>query len=156
MLILLVWDLSTLCVVDHLWPLIYIYIYIYIDTHIFTYSHQKASRIWDVVSVISCSKHFRFQYISFPKKKKLCCIKSLSVSSTQNIVYPLNTVSHDTRWGLLCLWCHNSKNESQIRKECSSLSSFSLISGRFSDEKFISHFSSLLWKNQYMGKLALI
>ena len=29
-LILLLWDLSTLCVVDHLWPLIYIYIYIYI------------------------------------------------------------------------------------------------------------------------------
>ena len=29
-LILLSWDLSTLCVADHLWPLIYIYIYIYL------------------------------------------------------------------------------------------------------------------------------
>ena len=29
-LILLLWDLNTLWVVDHLWPLIYIYIYIYI------------------------------------------------------------------------------------------------------------------------------
>ena len=28
--ILLLWDLNTLCVVDHLWLLIYIYIYIYI------------------------------------------------------------------------------------------------------------------------------
>ena len=28
--ILLLWDLSTLCVVDHLWPLIYIHIYHYI------------------------------------------------------------------------------------------------------------------------------
>ena len=30
MLILHLWDLSTLCVVDHLWPFIYIYKYIYI------------------------------------------------------------------------------------------------------------------------------
>ena len=30
-LILLLWDLSTLCVVDHLWPLIHVYIYIYIS-----------------------------------------------------------------------------------------------------------------------------
>ena len=29
MFILLLWDLSVLCVVDHLWPLTYIYIYIY-------------------------------------------------------------------------------------------------------------------------------
>ena len=29
--ILLLWDLNTLCVVDHLWPLIYIYIYICIS-----------------------------------------------------------------------------------------------------------------------------
>ena len=28
-LILLLWDLSALCFVDHLWPLIYMYIYIY-------------------------------------------------------------------------------------------------------------------------------
>ena len=32
-LILLSWDLSTLCVADHLWPLIYIYIHIYIYTY---------------------------------------------------------------------------------------------------------------------------
>ena len=30
MLILFLWELSTLCVMDHLWSLIYIYIYIYI------------------------------------------------------------------------------------------------------------------------------
>ena len=29
-LILLLWDLSTMCVVDHLWPLIFLYIYTFI------------------------------------------------------------------------------------------------------------------------------
>ena len=34
MLILLLWDFSTLCVVDHLWQLIYIYIYMYVHINI--------------------------------------------------------------------------------------------------------------------------
>ena len=37
-LILLSWDLSTLCVADHLWPLIYIYTYTYIlNIYIYIY-----------------------------------------------------------------------------------------------------------------------
>ena len=44
--VFLLWDLSTLCVVDHLWPLyiyicIYIYIYIYIYTYIVIYNELK-------------------------------------------------------------------------------------------------------------------
>ena len=32
-------DLSTLCVMDHLWPIIYVYIYIYIYIHIYNWSY---------------------------------------------------------------------------------------------------------------------
>ena len=44
-LILLLWDLSTLCVVDHLWPLIYKYIYIYI----YIYS-RSCFVLWELIS----------------------------------------------------------------------------------------------------------
>ena len=39
-LILLLWDFSTLCVVDHFWPLTYIYIYIYM-LYIYVYIYHS-------------------------------------------------------------------------------------------------------------------
>ena len=36
-LILLLWDLSTLCVINHFWPVSYIYIYIYIYISVYLY-----------------------------------------------------------------------------------------------------------------------
>ena len=43
-LILLLWDLSTLCVVDHLWPLIYIYIYM--NQLFATFQTQVSTALW--------------------------------------------------------------------------------------------------------------
>ena len=54
--ILLLWNLSTLCVMDQLWPLIYMYIYIYCECCI-----ELASRSWSVLFTL-----ISFLYIHSP------------------------------------------------------------------------------------------
>ena len=71
MSILLLWDLSTLYVMDHSWPLIYIYIYIYIYVFIYCiYLCTIPHIILKLVKVKQCSATVPKPFSKKKKKKK--------------------------------------------------------------------------------------
>ena len=76
-LVLLLWDLNTLCVVDHLWPLIYIYTYIYTYIHIHnnTHIHKHICINWYIIPYESGFKRAidpSFFIWSFLRHTSLC------------------------------------------------------------------------------------
>ena len=68
--ILLLWDLSTLCIVDHLWSQVHIYIYIYI--YILYGNLKFKSQFWNNVST------FVFQCLYTRLKYTLCLDMKMS------------------------------------------------------------------------------